>query len=44
MTTKQSYSVRIDPELWKNAKVTAAKNNETLSELVERLLKKELEK
>ena len=37
-------SIRIDGELWKEAKVYAVKNDITLGELVERLLRKELGK
>lgn len=37
-------SIRIDGELWKEAKLYAVKNDITLGELVERLLRQELEK
>jgi len=38
-----STSIKIDPELWKEAKKAAIDADITLSELVERALKKEIE-
>jgi hypothetical protein len=37
-------SIRIDGELWKEAKLYAVKNDTTLGGLVERLLRRELGK
>jgi len=37
-------SLRIDDELWKEAKIYAIRKGITLAELLEQLLKKELEK
>lgn len=37
-------SVRVDDELWKRAKIHAIENGETLTEMLERLLKDELER
>jgi len=41
---KKVTSLKIDPELWKQAKVYCAENSTTLSELMEDLLRKELVK
>ena len=37
-------SIRIDEELWKEAKICAVREGITLKELLERLLKEELKK
>ena len=37
-------SIRIDGELWKEAKLYAVRNDTTLGELVERLLRREVGK
>ena len=42
--TKVVTSVRVDDELWKQAKIHAIENGETLTEMLERLLKEELER
>jgi predicted transcriptional regulator len=42
--TKVITSVRVDDELWKKAKIHAIEKNETLTDMVERLLKEELER
>ncbi|MEM3576842.1 MAG: hypothetical protein QXX51_00085 [Candidatus Bathyarchaeia archaeon] len=39
---KTSTSIKIDPELWKEAKIEAIKRDIEVSELVELALKKEL--
>ena len=41
---KRVPSIRIDGELWKEAKLYAVRNDTTLGELVERLLRRELGK
>ena len=44
LISKQALtSIRVDEELWKKAKIYAIEHNETLSGLVERLLKEEIE-
>jgi hypothetical protein len=40
--TKVITSVRVDDELWKKAKIHAIEKNETLTDMLERLLKEEL--
>jgi hypothetical protein len=42
--TKVITSVRVDDELWKKAKIHAIEKNETLTDMLERLLKEELER
>jgi hypothetical protein len=42
--TKMVTSIRIDDVLWKKAKIHAIENNETVTDMVERLLKKEIER
>lgn len=37
-------SIRIDPEIWREARVYAIKNGLTVGVLVEKLLKKEIKK
>lgn len=37
-------SIRVDDELWKKAKIHAIENNETVTDMLERLLKKELDR
>ena len=39
---RKPTSIKIDPELWKEAKIEAIKQKMHLSELVERAVKKEL--
>jgi predicted HicB family RNase H-like nuclease len=41
-TKRKTTSIKIDPELWKQAKIEAIKRDSDLSELVELALKKEL--
>ncbi|MCP8313788.1 MAG: hypothetical protein H3Z53_05385 [archaeon] len=41
---KASTSIKIDPELWKEAKIEAIRRDMEVSELVEQALKKELGK
>lgn len=43
MAKKRVTSIKVDEELWKEAKVAAAKNDITLTELLNRALRKELE-
>jgi hypothetical protein len=42
--TKVITSVRVDDELWKKAKIHAIEKDETLTDLLERLLKEELQR
>jgi predicted HicB family RNase H-like nuclease len=42
MTNKETVSIRIDPKLWKEAKIFAIKSNVKISHLVEKALKKEI--
>lgn len=37
-------SVRVDDELWKKAKIHAIEKNETMTDMLDRLLKQELER
>ena len=37
-------SIRVDDELWKRARIHAIENDETMTDMIERLLKKELER
>jgi len=37
-------SIRVDEDLWKEAKIYAIKNGMTMKDLIETLLKKELKK
>ena len=39
---KTTTSIKIDTELWKKAKIIAVQRNLTASELIEKLLKKEV--
>ncbi|MHB8567870.1 MAG: hypothetical protein ACYC7D_12810 [Nitrososphaerales archaeon] len=41
---REPTSIKIDPELWKEAKIEAIRRDMELSELVEVSLKKELKK
>lgn len=43
MTKKIVTSIKVDQELWKEVKIAAAKNDITLTELLNRALRKELE-
>jgi len=42
--TKVITSVRVDDELWKKAKIHAIEKDETLTDMLERLLKEELKR
>jgi len=44
MSKQQTTSIRMNPELWKQAKIYAIENGETLTGLLERLLRQELER
>ncbi len=44
MIPRQTTSIKIDPELWKMAKIEAIKRNMEVSEFLEMTIKKELEK
>jgi len=37
-------SIRVDDELWKKARIHAIQNDETVTDLLERLLSKELQR
>jgi len=37
-------SVRVDDKLWKKAKIHAIQNDETMTDMIERLLEEELER
>ena len=39
---REATSIKIDPELWKEAKIEAIRRDEDVSELVENALRKEL--
>jgi predicted HicB family RNase H-like nuclease len=41
---RETVSIRLDPELWKEAKIYAIKNDISVAELVEEALKKEITK
>ena len=41
---KKATSIKVDPELWKEAKIESIKLGIELSEMVENALKKELER
>ena len=41
---RTTTSIKIDPELWKKAKIYSIEKGVDLSELIENLLKKELSK
>jgi hypothetical protein len=43
MAKKRVTSIKVDQELWKEAKIFAAKNDITLTELLDKALRKELE-
>lgn len=43
MARNQTTSIRIDPEVWREAKKLAIDRNKTVGELLEELLKRELE-
>ena len=43
MAKKIVTSIKVDQELWKEAKIFAAKNDITLTELLNKALRKELE-
>lgn len=44
MPKKSSISIKIDPELWKTAKIEAVKHNITLTELLEEAIRDYIEK
>ena len=44
MAAKRTTSIKIDPELWKKAKIYSIEKGIDLSKLIEDLLKKELGK
>jgi len=44
MAKQATTSIRVNEELWKQAKIHAIENGETLTGLLERLLKQELER
>jgi len=44
IVTRQTTSIKIDPKLWKEAKIYAIRKGVNLSELIEQLLKKEIKK
>jgi len=37
-------SIRVDDELWKRARIHAIENGETMTDMVERLLKREVQR
>ena len=37
-------SIRVDDELWKKARIHAIENGETMTNMIERLLSKEIER
>ena len=37
-------SIRVDDKLWKRAKIHAIENDETMTDMIERLLRKEIER
>jgi predicted transcriptional regulator len=41
---KMVTSIRVDDDLWKKARIHAIQNDETMTDMVERLLKKEIER
>ncbi len=41
---REATSIKVDPDLWKEAKIAAIKEDIDLSDLMERALKRELEK
>lgn len=41
-TKRKATSIKIDPDLWKEAKIEAIRRDMDVSELVEQLLRKEL--
>jgi predicted HicB family RNase H-like nuclease len=43
-STKETTSIKIDPELWREAKIYAIKKGISISNLLEQLIKKELKK
>jgi hypothetical protein len=43
-TKRESTSIKIDPKLWKEAKIEAIRRDTDLSDLVENALRKELGK
>ena len=40
---REATSIKVDPELWKEAKIEAIRHDMEVSELVERALRKEIE-
>jgi hypothetical protein len=42
MVKRESTSINVDPDLWKNAKIEAIKRGITVTELFEQSLRKEL--
>ncbi len=41
-TKRETTSIRIDPELWKEAKILAVKQDLSIGQFIEKLIKKEL--
>ena len=41
---RETTSIRINPALWKEAKMSALKNDMSIGEFIEKLIKKELKK
>ncbi len=39
---RETVSIRLDPELWKEAKIYAIRNDISIANLIESLLKKEI--
>jgi macrodomain Ter protein organizer (MatP/YcbG family) len=39
---RETTSIKIDPDIWKQARIYAINNNMTFSELIEKLIEKEL--
>jgi len=39
MTKRETVSIRVEPELWKEAKIHAVKNDMSIGEVVEKALK-----
>lgn len=42
--SRETTSIRINPEIWKEAKLYALKNDMNIGEFIEKLIKKELNK
>ena len=41
---RETVSIRVDPQIWKEAKIHAIKNDISIADLVESALKKEINK